>query len=74
MRRYKSERNISLGAELARLSLVTDDAVLAAALRDAAADLTSVTRARTVEVVARLEPGLETLPTAGSVRAAVEPA
>ena len=71
VRRYKSEAGISLGAELARVQLVTDDATLAAALRAAAADLASVTRARVIEVAPALDPALEPLTTEGAARAAV---
>jgi valyl-tRNA synthetase len=54
-RRYKSEHSIGLGAELARLRLATADPALAEALRAAEADVRSVTRAREVEVTARME-------------------
>lgn len=47
-RRYKSEANISLGAELAELRLLTDDPSLCAALAESEADLRSVTRARSI--------------------------
>jgi valyl-tRNA synthetase len=70
-RRYKSEAGISLGAELARLQLATDDPALADALRAAAADLASVTRAGAIEVVPVLDPALTPLTTEGAVRAAV---
>ncbi|HST88667.1 MAG TPA: class I tRNA ligase family protein, partial [Ktedonobacterales bacterium] len=71
VRRYKSEAGISLGAELSRLQLATDDLTLAEALRAAAADLASVTRARVIEVAPALDPALEPLTTEGAVRAAV---
>ena len=61
VRRYKSEHTLSLGAELARLSLATADPALAALLRASAADLRSVTRAREVTVADHLEPGRELL-------------
>ncbi|MCA9953995.1 MAG: valine--tRNA ligase [Anaerolineales bacterium] len=53
VRRYKSEQNLSLGAELARLHLHTSDADLAAQLQTALTDLTSITRAR--EIVLNVE-------------------
>lgn len=62
VRRYKSEHNLSLGVELDRLQLAfTGSASLYSPerLAEAAADLRSVTRARTIEFVAGLEPGLE---------------
>jgi valyl-tRNA synthetase len=46
VRRYKSERGLSLGAELAALWLPDATAELDAALRGATADLLSITRAR----------------------------
>ncbi|MFI5271749.1 MAG: valine--tRNA ligase [Ktedonobacterales bacterium] len=62
-RRYKSERSLSLGAELARLDIATDDDALAAALRASATDLRSVTRARAITVVAgTLDPSLTAVP------------
>ncbi len=51
VRRYKSENNLSLGAELERLQIGTADERLAQMLREAADDLTSITRARHIEVV-----------------------
>jgi valyl-tRNA synthetase len=48
VRRYKSERNLSLATELAELHLAAADAATAAALLAAEADLLSVSRARTV--------------------------
>ena len=46
VRRYKSERGLSLGAELAALHLPDAPPELTAALRGATADLLSITRAR----------------------------
>ncbi|MBK8901389.1 MAG: valine--tRNA ligase [Anaerolineaceae bacterium] len=48
VRRYKSEQNLSLGAELARLHLHTTDPELAAELQTAVRDLISITRARKI--------------------------
>jgi len=56
VRRYKSERAMSLGAELTALDLAGDGA---AALAAAAADLRSVTRAREVRIVPALSVGAE---------------
>ena len=50
VRRYKSEHNLSLGAEVAQLQVATADPALAGALQAASADLTSITRARQVNV------------------------
>ena len=57
VRRYKSENGLSLGGELARLQIATEDATLADSLRASATDLRSVTRAATIEVGGRLDPG-----------------
>ncbi len=71
VRRFKSEQNLSLGAELAELHLATADRVLAAALLDAEMDLQSVTRARTIQVADSLPPSLAILGTAGDVQMAL---
>ena len=55
VRRYKSENNLSLSAELGRLQVATADTRLAQALREAADDLTSITRAREIEVTSQLD-------------------
>ncbi|WIG60088.1 MAG: Valyl-tRNA synthetase [Ktedonobacterales bacterium] len=71
-RRYKSERGIALGAELARIQIATDDAALAETLRAAETDIRSVTRARKVEFAATLDPALEAAPADGAVGVAIE--
>ncbi|MEZ4594670.1 MAG: class I tRNA ligase family protein, partial [Chloroflexota bacterium] len=48
VRRYKSEQNLSLGAELACLHLQTNDAEFATHLQTAITDLTSITRAKKI--------------------------
>ncbi|WP_420627925.1 valine--tRNA ligase [Candidatus Leptofilum sp.] len=55
VRRYKSEHNLSLGAELASLHLHTNDAELAAHLQDAITDLTSITRAKKIVLDREIE-------------------
>ncbi|MCW5851308.1 MAG: valine--tRNA ligase [Anaerolineae bacterium] len=65
VRRYKSERSLSVGAELARLDLAPDDAALADLLREAIPDLVSVTRARAIAVVSQLDAGLDTVEVGG---------
>lgn len=50
VRRYKSEANLSLGAELELLQLATSQAEIAEMLEQAIADLRSVTRARRIEI------------------------
>ncbi len=71
-RRYKSEHNLSLGTELDRLQLAAGDPTLIIALREAAQDLISITRARQIEVIPRLNPELESLNIEGELSAAVE--
>jgi valyl-tRNA synthetase len=73
VRRYKSEHGFSLGRELARLQIATDDATLAGALRASLTDLRSVTRAATVDVSDQLDPALPELPTEGAGRLALQP-
>jgi valyl-tRNA synthetase len=60
VRRFKSERNLPLGAELNRLQLaaVESDETLLSALREAVVDLKSITRAR--EIVFGPAPDQET--------------
>ena len=72
MRRYKSEHGLSLGRELARIQIATDDDMLADALRASLTDLRSVTRAATVEISDQLNPALRELPTEGAVRLAIQ--
>lgn len=50
VRRYKSDHNLPLGGELLRVKLAVVDSSLAAALRESLEDLSSVTRARLIEV------------------------
>ncbi|MCB9421862.1 MAG: valine--tRNA ligase [Ardenticatenaceae bacterium] len=50
VRRYKSEHNLSLGAELPALHLATTDEELANALADSPADLISISRAQAVHI------------------------
>ena len=71
VRRYKSERNLPLGSELAVLALVAGEPALAAALQRAEADLMSVTRARQVQVTHQLGAGLETIGTESGVLVAL---
>jgi valyl-tRNA synthetase len=58
VRRYKSEHSLSLGSEIACLQLSPQDSGWVEMLRDASADLRSITRARVVEVVDELDPAL----------------
>jgi valyl-tRNA synthetase len=67
VRRYKSEANLSLGTELQRLQLATSEPSLARLLVEAAADITSVTRARKVEASEQLDPDLEVVKAEGTI-------
>jgi valyl-tRNA synthetase len=76
VRRYKSENNLPLSLDLERLQLVIEDSTPAAALTsgllEAAPDLTSITRAREIEIVDVLDPALEIVILDGQIRAAVQ--
>ena len=71
VRRYKSERSLSLGAELERLEFSTTDQALQHILRCADPDLRSVTRARQTWVGPRVSPEAEKLAYAGPLCIAV---
>ena len=73
VRRYKSENNLSLGSELKRLQLEIANSEQASHLQAAAADLSSITRARRVEISAYLEPELVALKSDSALKAAIEP-
>jgi valyl-tRNA synthetase len=57
VRRYKSEASLPLGSEIQGLQVATGDASLLVLLREANADLASITRARTISFTAALEAG-----------------
>jgi valyl-tRNA synthetase len=63
VRRFKSEHTLSLGAPLERVHVATQDADLAALLREARADIGSVTRARQVEIGRDVDHTLEMVTT-----------
>lgn len=71
VRRYKSESNLSLGTELARLQLATTEPALVKVLQETEADLMSITRAKQVEVRDRLDPALETVKADGTIAVAL---
>jgi len=71
VRRYKSDRSLSLSFELERLQLAVDDARLAEELREAIDDIASVTRAKDVTIGAAVDAALEQLPVDGVVTVAV---
>ena len=67
VRRYKSEHNLSLSTEIARLQLAPAAAELAGLLQAATDDLRSVTRARQIEVCERLDSSAEEVKTDGTI-------
>jgi valyl-tRNA synthetase len=73
VRRYKSENNLPLGSELKRLQLGIADVEQASYLQAACADLISITRARQVEIGARLDPELLPLMIESEFLAGIEP-
>ncbi|MCP4356781.1 MAG: valine--tRNA ligase [Chloroflexi bacterium] len=73
VRRYKSEHNLSLGAELTALYLATDEAALSKLLLSGVSDLVSITRAKEVIVNGHLPEKGVWLVADGRVRLAVNP-
>ncbi len=68
VRRYKSESNISLGTELKRLHLATNDISVAKMLQEASADIMSVTRARQLVVKESLDDDLQEVKVDGGIK------
>lgn len=73
VRRYKSEHNLSLGAEVAALHLAADDSQLAAALKTSVADLQSITRAQEIMVNGHAPQQGLLLPTNNPIRLTLMP-
>jgi valyl-tRNA synthetase len=73
VRRYKSENSISLGTELQRLLLTTEDIQLAKHLDDATDDLISITRALEIDINKKLPQGSTTILETGKIKAAIVP-
>jgi valyl-tRNA synthetase len=72
VRRYKTENQLRMGAELARLQVAVQDVVLHQALRDAAADIRSVTRAERVEIVEQVDGDLKIIQDTGMIAVALK--
>ena len=74
VRRYKSEFNLSLSAPLNRLQLAVRDQALSLSLKEAGVDLTSITRARQLDVRLNdpLDPALHVVLKGEFVTAAIE--
>ena len=73
VRRYKSENSISLGTELQRLLLATEDVQLATQLEDASGDLSSITRALEIDITKKLPQASTTILDTGRIKAAIVP-
>jgi valyl-tRNA synthetase len=71
VRRFKSERSLSLGTELRRLRLSVDDPGLARLLESAKDDISSITRAATVEITPDHDSSLTIIMAESPVSAAV---
>jgi len=71
VRRFKSEASIPLGRELERLQVISSTADLLEALKEARADIASVTRARKVEFGCEPDPALVMVETDGGMGVAV---
>ncbi len=72
VRRYKSERNLSLGTELKRLQLTIENSDLRIALEDSRADLMSITRATQVDFQNQINTTLENFSISNEITFAVE--
>jgi valyl-tRNA synthetase len=70
VRRFKSEHNLPLGSEFRCLQLASHPQYTQT-LGEACTDLLSVTRARTIEFVDKLDPSLHRIYTSSSVQAAI---
>jgi valyl-tRNA synthetase len=68
VRRYKSESNISMGAELQQLQLATIDVSVARMLQEARADIMSVTRARQLVVKQSLDADMVEVKAEGNIK------
>jgi len=72
VRRYKTEQSIRLGAELPLVYLATDDAQLRESLRQAEADIASITRAEALVIGPSLPPEVAAIKADGAVGVAVK--
>jgi valyl-tRNA synthetase len=72
VRRFKSERNLSLGTELKRVQLAAGDSQLRENLANGNADLMSITRALQVEYLAELDSDLEQITLSTEITIGIE--
>ena len=73
VRRYKSDHNLPLSSPIKLLQLATSVPSLDNLLQEAYADLMSITRTKSVEVVTQIDPSLELIKSDGTVLAALIP-
>ena len=73
VRRYKSDHNLPLSSPIKLLQLETSVPSFDNLLQEAYADLMSITRAKSVEVVTQIDPSLELIKSDGTVLAALIP-
>ena len=71
VRRYKSEHGLSLGADLASLSLAVRDATLGVQCRAAIDDIVSITRAQRVDVGESVDDTIDVILVEGPVNVAL---
>ena len=72
IRRYKSERNLSLGTELKRIQLAAGDSQLRENLVNGNADLMSITRALQVEYLSEPDSDLEQITLSAEITIGIE--
>ncbi len=72
IRRFKSERNLSLGTELDRVQLVPGEPDQSGLLQAAIPDLSSVSRARLIEISPSLDPALVQVAAGARVAIAIQ--
>jgi valyl-tRNA synthetase len=73
VRRYKSERNLSLGTELSRVKLSTENIELVSILKDAVPDLRSITRVAIFEIDRNLDPDQVFISPSGDINLEIDP-
>jgi valyl-tRNA synthetase len=71
VRRYKSEKSMSLGAELQRLEIATENGKLDQVYEDASEDLRSITRAQAVNVGNKMTEGAVVILNTSKIKVAI---
>ena len=72
VRRYKSEQNLSLGSELKRLQLATQDSELRDTLKMASVDIRSITRAVKIDITDKAGTTLKQISISNDISVAIE--